>query len=492
MLLSRLVEDAGFSAPDFLHVLPATRACTLPQGDALEELRLAMSNLFISIQHRPKVSQPPPVNSDLSASAFRPIPPPLEERSDDQPMEWRSSRYFKDGFDNSLHDVRKRRFSPSWWTTWLQEIACFHQTARFYHPLHDSLAEIGTEPTWQFLNSTKARIVQPASMPEEVRPAAWFWLAANGDVSKLSPALYHELCHVSLEPTDELEVTRTLRQQIAVDLERTPSNLFVSGTGLAATATAVTARVAAAERVLLAYSRHRPHIGYCQGLNFIVAVLLSLLDEASGFIVFCGLLERLPADWYCSNPERLARSRDVAQRQVIDTLVEEREKLYEHLRRLELDFNLFLPRWLTCLFAAVLPFKAIIRLWDHVLGSGGGATVTRLAIALLCRAEDKLLQTADTQEALDVLSSTTSRIGPADIDVMLCNEWPTERFKQCVSGFHNSTECEFLGGFPDRVPKSYRRPSDSEPAEDASTNASSMDRDLLLDDDTIAASALLR
>ena len=33
-------------------------------------------------------------------------------------------------------------------------------------------------------------------------------------------------------------------------------------------------RVAAMRRVLLAYSEHNPDVGYCQGLNFIVALLV--------------------------------------------------------------------------------------------------------------------------------------------------------------------------------------------------------------------------
>jgi GTPase-activating protein len=193
----------------------------------------------------------------------------------------------------------------------------------------------------------------------------------------------------------------------------------------------------AAERLLIVFSRYRPAVGYCQGLNFVAAALTHLLDEASAFIVFCGLLERLPAHLYSSNPELLAKSRTTQQELINDVLAAERLDLAAHFHDLQLDLNLFLPRWLTCLFATVIPFRAMLRLWDYVLGDGGGDALPRLALALLCRAEAALLRAVDAQEALDALAAITSTTTPSHVDTMLCTEWRPDRLLK-----HEQRQCD--------------------------------------------------
>lgn len=58
---------------------------------------------------------------------------------------------------------------------------------------------------------------------------------------------------------------------------------------------------AALHRVLRAYARHVPAVGYCQGLNAVAASLLLLMHEEVAFWSLVQLLERwcgVPDDWY--------------------------------------------------------------------------------------------------------------------------------------------------------------------------------------------------
>ena len=56
---------------------------------------------------------------------------------------------------------------------------------------------------------------------------------------------------------------------------------------------------AALKRVLTAWSRHNPEVGYCQGLNSVAAMLLLLQAEEWAFWSLVQLLEtRLPAGFY--------------------------------------------------------------------------------------------------------------------------------------------------------------------------------------------------
>jgi hypothetical protein len=65
--------------------------------------------------------------------------------------------------------------------------------------------------------------------------------------------------------------------------------------GLAADET----KLQALHNVLTAYVRRNPTVGYCQGLNFVAAHLLSYLDQEQAFWCLCCLIESiLPIDYY--------------------------------------------------------------------------------------------------------------------------------------------------------------------------------------------------
>ena len=51
--------------------------------------------------------------------------------------------------------------------------------------------------------------------------------------------------------------------------------------------------IAPLRRVLLAHALHQPQVGYCQGLNFIAAILLLHGDEATAFVLLCRLCGEL-------------------------------------------------------------------------------------------------------------------------------------------------------------------------------------------------------
>mgnify|MGYP000999214136 CR=1 FL=1 len=80
---------------------------------------------------------------------------------------------------------------------------------------------------------------------------------------------------------DETRLTPKIRDEISKDLARTRTS----------------ERVRTAEgqqemqRVLLAIAYCMPVVGYCQGMNFIASVLISVTEsEAQGFIIFMYLL----------------------------------------------------------------------------------------------------------------------------------------------------------------------------------------------------------
>ena len=47
----------------------------------------------------------------------------------------------------------------------------------------------------------------------------------------------------------------------------------------------------ALKRVLFAYARHNPSVGYCQGMNFLTALLLLLMEEEAAFWCLAAIVE---------------------------------------------------------------------------------------------------------------------------------------------------------------------------------------------------------
>lgn len=266
----------------------------------------------------------------------------------------------------------------------------------------------------------------PSSVLDACRPALWRWLASGVGSRSQIPRGSNE----------EQEAAREqLRREIAKDLQRMdPEHLVGVNTSegdSSGSGTSMERRLRAVERLLLAYGERWPHVGYCQGLNFVAAALLRVLDGRSALAVLSALVARLSEDTFSSEPEMFARCRTCLQIRIQVVLFADRPQLSRHLHKLGLDFNLFLPRWHTTMFSGTIAMPATARLWDHILGEEGGDAVLRLGLAVFTRAEEQILRCESILAALRELESTAGKVTTAaDVDRMLHHEWPIERLKR--------------------------------------------------------------
>jgi len=81
------------------------------------------------------------------------------------------------------------------------------------------------------------------------------WNECSGAQELFRPGYFEELASLGREGLEGGCV-----QQIEMDIHRTmPNNVFFGGNGPG---------ISKLERVLIAFARHNPAIGYCQGSNF--------------------------------------------------------------------------------------------------------------------------------------------------------------------------------------------------------------------------------
>lgn len=214
-------------------------------------------------------------------------------------------------------------------------------------------------------------------VPDCLRGAVWNLLGGVGALQAAHPGHYEALCARRDTPSQAIHDT------IEVDIARTyPKHLFfarLDGAGQAAL-----------RRLLHAYSRHDPEVGYCQGVGFLAGLCLMYMPEEAAFWQLAAAMAsptlRLRELYAPGLPGTLRALF------VLDGLVARRlPRLHRHLKAEGVEVGLVCQGWVMTLFARDFPFDLVVRAWELFLREGWKA-VYRLCLALLRLAAPALLR----------------------------------------------------------------------------------------------------
>ncbi|KAL6841294.1 hypothetical protein ACP4OV_028812 [Aristida adscensionis] len=157
----------------------------------------------------------------------------------------------------------------------------------------------------------------------------------------------------------------------------------------------------ALRRLLIAYARHNPSVGYCQAMNFFAGLLLLLMPEENAFWTLVGIIDDY-FDGYFS--EEMIESQ--VDQLVLEELVREKfPKLANHLDYLGLQVAWVTGPWFLSIFTNVLPWESVLRVWDVLLFDGNRVMLFRTALALLEFYGPALVTTKDAGDAVTLLQS---------------------------------------------------------------------------------------
>lgn len=155
-------------------------------------------------------------------------------------------------------------------------------------------------------------------------------------------------------------------------------------------------------RVLGKFATICTEISYCQGMNFIVGLLLMVSggNETESF----GMLEAIIhhfniKGFYTENMPELKRSLmefDIAFQSSM-------RNLYMHFKKQGIFEDMWVLKWFITMFSAVLPLKCVLRVWD-ILMVDGILTLQNTALAILKYFERDLMQ-KDTIEILQFFNN---------------------------------------------------------------------------------------
>ena len=116
------------------------------------------------------------------------------------------------------------------------------------------------------------------------------------------------------------------------------------------------------KNILTALAFVRPEIGYCQGMNFIAGALVNLIDnEEKCFWIFLTFIDNIQLNLlYLKNmPDFLIRVFQL--KKFIEFYF---PKLFNHLRRNQINIDLFFSKWLLTIFSNYFPFEVLYKVWD--------------------------------------------------------------------------------------------------------------------------------
>ncbi|KAG1751548.1 rab-GTPase-TBC domain-containing protein [Suillus paluster] len=154
--------------------------------------------------------------------------------------------------------------------------------------------------------------------------------------------------------------------------------------------------------VLKAYSLYDPQVGYCQGLPFVVAVLLLNMPDEEAFSLLVRLMHSydLRGHFLPEMPKLQLRLYQ------FDRLIEDLlPVLHVHFLRQGIKSSMFCSQWFLTLFSYRFPLEIVVRIYDNCLASGIEA-IFAFSIVLLQKNEDILL----TLKFDDILAFIKNRI----------------------------------------------------------------------------------
>ncbi|CAA0829766.1 Ypt/Rab-GAP domain of gyp1p superfamily protein [Striga hermonthica] len=156
-------------------------------------------------------------------------------------------------------------------------------------------------------------------------------------------------------------------------------------------------------RVLLAYARHNPSVGYCQAMNFFAGLLLLMMPEENAFWTLVGIMD----DYFEGYFSQEMTESQVDQLVFEDLMRERFPKLVNHLDYLGVEVAWISGPWFLSIFVNILPWESVLRLWDVLLFEGNRVMLFRSALALMDLYGPAVVTTKDAGDAITLFQTLT-------------------------------------------------------------------------------------
>ncbi|KAJ8554578.1 hypothetical protein K7X08_025256 [Anisodus acutangulus] len=294
---------------------------------------------------------------------------------------------------NVLNEVREkvREQGRVWWALEASKGANWYLHTQVTSTLKTSLKLSA------LVNAITLKKLIRKGIPPVLRPKVWFSLSGAAKKKSTVPESYYQDLTMAV-----VDMVTPATKQIDHDLPRTfPGHSWLDTPD----------GHAALRRVLVAYSFRDSDVGYCQGLNYVAALLLLVMKtEEDAFWMLAVLLENvLVSDCYTNNLSGC----HVEQRVFKDLLTKKCPRLAAHLDSLEFDVSLVCTEWFLCLFSKSLPSETTLRVWD-VLFYEGAKVLFHVALAIFKMNEEESLVAHHVGDVISIIQRSTHHLFDPD------------------------------------------------------------------------------
>ncbi|XP_025078772.1 growth hormone-regulated TBC protein 1-A-like isoform X2 [Pomacea canaliculata] len=261
------------------------------------------------------------------------------------------------------------------------------------------------------IKSLKLKRFCRKGIPSEHRPLVWMEVSGAAERMRDEPGLYKQLrsqyLDSSITESIMLDINRTFPENIYFANERDPAGLQRP-----------------LKHVLMAFALNNPHVGYCQGLNFVAGLILLILrNEEKAFWLLDTLARHILPDYYTTDMIAIKAEQELCGELIKWKLPD----LYEHFNKAGVSWALIAMKWFICLYADVLPVETVLRIWDCLFYEGW-KILLRVALVLFVKNKAKLMAASDFSSIIDVVKGMVN-----DPVVVNCHTFMQSIFKDTGS-----------------------------------------------------------
>lgn len=164
-------------------------------------------------------------------------------------------------------------------------------------------------------------------------------------------------------------------------------------------------------KVLEAYSVRNQNVGYCQGINFIVATLLKIgFSHDETFWLFVQIIEHyIPTNYYSS------MSGIILDQKVFDHLLRLKQaKLIKSMERMGMDSSLFTIQWFVCMLSFSFPFETVVFFWDNIFVKGF-PIIFCICLSVISLIKKQIIMKSDFIDALAVVERECANLNDKSV-----------------------------------------------------------------------------
>ncbi|GMM32969.1 hypothetical protein DASC09_002940 [Saccharomycopsis crataegensis] len=161
------------------------------------------------------------------------------------------------------------------------------------------------------------------------------------------------------------------------------------------------------KKILNAYSLYDAEIGYCQGLSFLIGLILfHFKSNPMTFLATINIFEQKKNLNFKKIFDEKMSGLKLWFYQFEEIFKKHNVTLYNHFKELNIDLRIFTSKWFLSFFAVGCPMQILIKLFDIMFIEGFQSSIFKISLIILSKNSNILMELSEAEEVHQLLLST--------------------------------------------------------------------------------------